>query len=193
MDIIQQDGRAKPEKKTSRRRKKRRTDVSSDSESSSSSDEAVNDDNNTQKQSETDMDNSNSGTGGGTNNLISQLTTERIRKLTNKQEAEELNAAIQARLRQVPFKTQEPAATDDKEERSKAKLVRKHTQDREELDRKFLQLMTEQFGDQLDKLRNDPTFSSKSLMVIAQMLESGNNLFDEDEIKALLDLNRGPE
>ncbi|CAH6720504.1 ribosome assembly protein 3 [[Candida] jaroonii] len=152
------------DKKISRRRKKRRTEASSDESSSSSS----------SSEDEQPEENEDTETNGNKSNEDGKPNFDNV--------TDELNAAIHARLTQIPFDRQI-----DEDDKIKEDIIDKHSKDRGEMDKKFMQIMTEQFGDQLNELRKDPNFSNKSLMVLAQSIQSSSNIYDDDEINQLIE------
>lgn len=155
------DIRDNKHKQKSRRNKKRRTeDFSSDSSSSSSSSSSEDE----QQDIEPKQD-----------NVIPPDPAGAM---------DEIKASVSARLKQIPFT--EEIKTSKTDTTKQEELVTQHSKDRDELDKTFLQLMTQQFGDDLDEFRKKPDFSNDSLMVLAQTLQSGSNLFDADEINELV-------
>lgn len=154
------------DKKLSRRRKKRRTEASSDESSSSSSSSSSEDEQPQENEDGEDIESKQLNDGKPNYDNVT----------------DELNAAIHARLTQIPFDRQI-----DEEDKPKEDIIDKHSKDRGEMDKKFMQIMTEQFGDQLNELRKDPKFSNKSLMVLAQSIQSTSNIYDDDEINQLLE------
>ncbi|EGV59964.1 ribosome assembly protein 3 [Yamadazyma tenuis] len=155
----------------SRRRKKRRTeDISSSSSSSSSEDE------------EEIQPNSDSP-----NEVKTPQSDLKPRADPDIAALDELQTAIQARLKQVPFTDQNAKASrTDPTIQAQEDLVTKHSKERDELDKKFLQLMAQRFGDDLDEARKKPDFNADSLVIMAQTLQSGSNIFDSDEIHELM-------
>ena len=59
--------------------------------------------------------------------------------------------------------------------------------DRETLENEYLKFMASSFSEDLDELRKKPDFTDKSLVLLAKTLQSGGSLFDENELKALLE------
>lgn len=148
----------KPKQKSRRNKKRRTEDFSSDSSSSSSSSSE-------DEQQEVEIEETN------------LLPPDPVGAL------DEIKASVSARLKQIPFTEDSSIKTETIKQQE---LVSQHSKDRDELDKTFLQLMTQQFGNDLDELRKKPDFSNESLTVLAQTLQSGSNLFDADEINELV-------
>ncbi|CCH62914.1 hypothetical protein TBLA_0I02580 [Henningerozyma blattae CBS 6284] len=51
---------------------------------------------------------------------------------------------------------------------------------------KFLSLLFEHYGDEVNELRNAPDFTAKSLVVLADVLKDGTGMFDSDTLKTIL-------
>lgn len=157
----------------SRRRKKRRTeDFSSSSSSSSSSEsESENDQPETVEEPADAME------------VDENKTPESTGRPYN--EIEKIKASVQARLNQVQFTEDTVSAKQLREELRANETSTNPTNDNPELDQAYLQLMTSQFGDDLDELRKKPDFGQNSLMVLVEALKSSKNIFDPEELQEL--------
>lgn len=56
----------------------------------------------------------------------------------------------------------------------------------EDLEKRYLALMTSTFADDVDELRKMPDFTSNSLVILAKALQSGSNMFDEQTLTEIL-------
>jgi len=54
------------------------------------------------------------------------------------------------------------------------------------LENEYLGLMFKNYSDDIDKIRKVPDFNEKSLTILANVLKNGNNIFDEDTLKAVV-------
>lgn len=60
---------------------------------------------------------------------------------------------------------------------------------KEEIDRKneFLGLIFENYGEDINSLREAPDFTNKSLVILANVLKEGSSMFDVETLKTILD------
>lgn len=163
------------EKKGRRRRKKRRTEDFSDSSSSSSlSDE------------DTPMDEPTKNEENEPEAAIETIEepTYDAKKSTA---PEPLTLEQQRQLQRIKLTT--TAATQGINNRNIDMEAAKASinSDRETLENEFLKFMASSFSEDLDELRKKPDFTDKSLVLLAKTLQSGGSLFDENELKALLE------
>lgn len=61
------------------------------------------------------------------------------------------------------------------------------TGDANSLQNEYLNLLFENYGDDITKFRDAPDFTSKSLVVLANVLKEGSNMFDTKTLKTILD------
>lgn len=54
------------------------------------------------------------------------------------------------------------------------------------LENEYLSLMFENYGDDIDQIRKAPDFNERSLTILANVLKNGNNIFDEETLKAVV-------
>lgn len=186
---------AKSVAKKSRRRKKRRTvDVSDSSDSDSSS-------------------GSESGEGIKAADVIEEedirLTDDEApgeMDLTKtKDESENLDDEVRRELDTIPFtKTELTDRTDynkgqaadltkvkksleeDKLKVSKAMDLSKSSKVGAENQNAYLNLMFENYGEEINSLREAPDFTNKSLVMLANVLKDGTGMFDVDTLKTIL-------
>lgn len=175
-------------KASSRRRKKRRTeDFSSSSESSSSSSSSS-------SESEDEPEDKEILT-------AEQITMDDIEidannetiKL-NKRAPDNLTMQQKQQLSSIPFSTTSiseitnPNITNALENiPNLTEITNSIEQSKQEINTRFLKLMTKEFGNDLDELRKKPDFKEASLTVLAKTLQSGANMFDIDVLEGLLD------
>lgn len=183
--------------KKSRRRKKRRTADSSDSESSSSSDNEsatmeVNEP--AEEVNDSDVELSDSGAvnksgvqeevlNDATKDKLSNIhftTTELTQRGSSSGEKrgnvdlKKVNEAIEVGNKNV----KEIAAEQATPSSGKSKTALKN---------QYLGVMFESYGEDINKLRQAPDFTNKSLVLLANVLKEGSNMFDTDSLEAILD------
>ncbi len=59
-------------------------------------------------------------------------------------------------------------------------------QGNKQLENEYLSLMFENYGDDIDQIRKAPDFNERSLTILANVLKNGNNIFDEETLKAVV-------
>lgn len=165
------------EKKGRRRRKKRRTEDFSDSSSSSSlSDEDIR------------MDEPNQN-----DEIEVETAIETIEEPTydaKKSAAPEpLTLEQQRHLQRIKLTTTAPTQGINSRNIDMEAAKSSINSDRETLENEYLKFMASSFSEDLDELRKKPDFTDKSLVLLAKTLQSGGSLFDESELKALLEHN----
>ncbi|SMN22797.1 similar to Saccharomyces cerevisiae YLR221C RSA3 Protein with a likely role in ribosomal maturation, required for accumulation of wild-type levels of large (60S) ribosomal subunits [Maudiozyma saulgeensis] len=191
IDVVKQKGIKK-----SRRRKKRRTADSSDSESSSSSDnESI-----TMEVSNTPI-----------NAEVSDVELSDNESAGKEADEEVLDTATKDKLSAIAFTTtqltQRGGSSSDKKdamdlkkvgetvETAKTNLVNsdlvqnaiKSGENSKDLKKEYLGLMFENYGEDINALRNAPDFTNKSLVLLANVLKEGSNMFETDSLKTILD------
>lgn len=57
---------------------------------------------------------------------------------------------------------------------------------RKSLENDYLGLMFENYGEDVNALRSAPDFNQKSLTILANALKNGNNIFDEETLRAVV-------
>lgn len=165
------------EKKGRRRRKKRRTEDFSDTSSSSSSlsdeDEHVEDEKGSEQGPEV-----------GIENIEAPIEDPGLST-----KPEPLSISQKRQLKDIKLTT--TALTDGTNNRNIDMEAARETirTDRENLDNAYLKFMASSYSEDLDELRKKPDFTDKSLVLLAKTLQSGGNLFDENELKAVLEHN----
>lgn len=181
--------------KRSRRRKKRRTtEVSDSSDSSSSSSDAGEEvDNNV----------------GETLENAYQLSEDesedvQMADVNEKPEREVLSENTRESLDKIPFTRTElnGKATRNSDDTSMnlqrvneaiddAKQKIRESQDgphsTSQLKNSYLELLFENYGDDINSLRDAPDFTSNSLVMIAQVLKDGSSMFDVETLKTMLE------
>lgn len=160
-----------PKQSRNRRRKKRRTeDFSSDSDSSDSDSSAAtppNREETTTVEPTAHIDLDDIDIESDTENLAADASEE------------VLSGETQQQLKSIKFTntTNQPIA-------EAKETVRK---DRQQLENEFLAHMATGFSNDLDELRKKPDFNEKSIVMLAKTLQSGNNMFDDETLNALLE------
>ncbi|ODV67348.1 hypothetical protein HYPBUDRAFT_153171 [Hyphopichia burtonii NRRL Y-1933] len=166
-------------KSSRRRRKKRRTeDFSSDESSSSSSSDSDND-------KEEEIKGSDNIENGKTPNIDDIDIDSDDEKITNnKNETELLSQETQKQINEIKFTSN--TLNSNNTTRTAEEIKQTVDKDRNDLESQFLGLMASNFSDDLDELRKKPDFTDKSLVMLAKVLQSGSNIFDEDSLDALI-------
>lgn len=59
--------------------------------------------------------------------------------------------------------------------------------DRNDLRNKYLGMLFENYGDDMNKLRNAPDFTSKTLVMLANVLKDGSDMFDVNTLKSIVE------
>ena len=164
------------EKKGRRRRKKRRTEDFSDSSSSSSS----------LSDEDTHMDESKQNDENETEAAIETIEepTYDAKKSTA---PEPLTLEQQRLLLWIILTTTGPTQGINNRNIDMEAAKSTINSDRETLENEYLKFMASSFSEDLDELRKKPDFTDKSLVLLAKTLQSGGSLFDENELKALLE------
>ncbi|KAJ9097995.1 hypothetical protein QFC19_006547 [Naganishia cerealis] len=164
------------EKKGRRRRKKRRTEDFSDSSSSSSS----------LSDEDTHMDESKQNDENETEAAIETIEepTYDAKKSTA---PEPLTLEQQRHLQRIKLTTTAPTQGINNRNIDMEAAKSTINSDRETLENEYLKFMASSFSEDLDELRKKPDFTDKSLVLLAKTLQSGGSLFDENELKALLE------
>ncbi|CAB4255172.1 similar to Saccharomyces cerevisiae YLR221C RSA3 Protein with a likely role in ribosomal maturation, required for accumulation of wild-type levels of large (60S) ribosomal subunits [Maudiozyma barnettii] len=182
--------------KKSRRRKKRRTADSSESESSSSSDN----ESGTLEVTETPNNAEVSDVELSDNEPESKEVDEKILDNTTKD-----------KLSDIPFTTtqltQRGSSSGDKKgtidmkkvgetvEAAKTEMVNSNLiqnainsgENSKDLKKEYLGLMFDNYGEDINALRNAPDFTNKSLVLLANVLKEGSNMFETDSLKTILE------
>ncbi|QLQ81945.1 hypothetical protein HG537_0G01990 [Torulaspora globosa] len=183
---------AKSAGKKSRRRKKRRTvDVSDTSDSNSSSDNDYEKEDNKLVEEE-DIQLTDDETIG-----VLEVDKEKI--------VEKLDDKVRDQLNSIPFTRTE--LTDKtghvkgqgvdlvkvkrtlEEDRKKLSSVlegQKTNKTDSENKNAYLNMMFENYGEEINSLRNAPDFTNKSLVMLANVLKDGTGMFDIDTLKTIL-------
>ncbi|KAL3232085.1 Ribosome assembly protein 3 [Nakaseomyces bracarensis] len=173
----------KAKKNSNRRRKKRRT-AESDSDSSSSSSDSepevqVPDEPVEKELSDVEL-----------SDTENKVVTER----------ESLDEASKQKLADIPFTTTEftsrtardktvpinLAGVEEKLEGAKMAMRTRLSEQENELKESYLNLMFENFGDEIHKLREAPDFNGRTINILANVLKDGTGMFDNDTLKAIL-------
>lgn len=186
---------AKSVAKKSRRRKKRRTvDVSdsSDSDSSSDNDSGKENDKAVEVVEEEDI----------------QLTDDEAigaQNVAKENNVEKLDDRVRDQLNTIPFTRTELTDRTDYSKGQGADLTKVKEsleQDRKKLSsalesqttskvasenkNAYLNMMFENYGEEINSLRNAPDFTNKSLVMLANVLKDGTGMFDVDTLKTIL-------
>lgn len=61
-----------------------------------------------------------------------------------------------------------------------------HSLDDQQFEQFYLQQVTQEFGDDLDKLRQSKDFNDNSLVLLIDALKQGVNIFDEEQRAVIL-------
>lgn len=178
-------------KNSRKRRKKRRTeDFSSDSsESSASSSSDQNEDYN-----DDDFSTTYSATTKQTNadlNVDSENEEERQEGTDHDKASEVATMPITNEVRKSLAEIRPNFDTIEKNSKNNANFNIREAEaniskESEELEKKYLTLMTSTFADDVDELRKKPDFTSNSLVILAKALQSGSNMFDEQTLNEIL-------
>ncbi|KAG0660804.1 ribosome assembly protein 3 [Maudiozyma exigua] len=183
--------------KKSRRRKKRRTADSSDSESSSSSD-------NESQNMEIEETHENAEISD-----VELSDNESSKKgRSDEQDKESLDKQTKEKLSNIPFTTtqltQKGGNNVDKKanldlkkvdetieqantELKNSKLIQENGEASKNLKNEYLGLMFQNYGEDINDLRNAPDFTNKSLVLLANVLKEGSNMFETDSLKTILE------
>lgn len=180
-------------KTAGRRRKKRRTeDFSSSSESSSSSSS----DNDSDEEKIQDKDNTEAVASHSLDHdMVIDINSDvEEDKKENSKVPDNLSIEQKKQLDAIPFTTTSVSRVTNTNTVSALKTLpnvaetsRSIDSTKQELNSKFLKLMTKEFGNDLDELRQKPDFNGKSLATLAKVLQSGVNMFDFDTVQALVE------
>lgn len=169
-----------------RRRKKRRTeDFSSDSESSSSSSSS---DEEQEKVTETITPNKQTNIQNKNVNIdginIDSDDEDEIKLINgdeiNQQTNQLLSIETQKKIGNIKF----TSISDTNKSLDEVKETVK--KERSQLEQEYLGLMAGSFSEDLDELRKKPDFTDKSLILLAKVLQSGSQIFDNDALDALV-------
>ncbi|QLL34828.1 hypothetical protein HG536_0H02030 [Torulaspora globosa] len=186
---------AKSAAKKSRRRKKRRTaDVSDSSDSDSCSDNDYGRENNKSLEEVKEED--------------IQLTDDEAiggPEVSKETSVEKLDDEVRDQLNAIPFTRTELTDRTDHIKGQGADLVKvKRTleEDRKKLSsalegqrtsrtdaenkNAYLSIMFENYGEEINSLRDAPDFTNKSLVMLANVLKDGTGMFDVDTLKTIL-------
>lgn len=188
MAVISKQTTNREKKASSRRRKKRRTEdfsSSSESPSSSSSSSSESEDEPEDKEIPTAEQITMDDIEIDTNNETTKLIKRAPDNLTMQQKQQ---------LSSIPFSTTSISEITNPNTTNALKNIPNLTeitnsieQSKQEINTRFLKLMTKEFGNDLDELRKKPDFKEASLTVLAKTLQSGANMFDIDVLEGLLD------
>lgn len=183
--------------KKSRRRKKRRTADSSDSDSSSSSDNetaTMQVDEPAEEVNVSDVELSDNESVRKTDTPEEILDDSTKDKLSNihftTTELTQRGASTGDKKGTVDLKKVEDAITAGNE--NVQKLASAQTsfpsgKSKAALKQQYLGVMFENYGEDINKLRQAPDFTNKSLVLLANVLKEGSNMFDTDSLEAILD------
>lgn len=183
--------------KKSRRRKKRRTADSSDSDSSSSSDNeaaTMQVDEPAEEVNVSDVELSDNESVRKTDTPEEILDDSTKDKLSNihftTTELTQRGASTGDKKGNVDLKKVEDAITAGNE--NVQKLASAQTsfpsgKSKAALKQQYLGVMFENYGEDINKLRQAPDFTNKSLVLLANVLKEGSNMFDTDSLEAILD------
>lgn len=182
--------------KKSRRRKKRRTADSSDSESSSSDNES---DNMQIEETQENVEISD----------VELSDNETSNNDSNKdQDKEGLDKETKEKLSDIPFTTtqltQKGGNNADKKanldlkkvgetikqanaDLKNSKIIQESGDASKNLKNEYLGLMFQNYGEDINDLRNAPDFTNKSLVLLANVLKEGSNMFETDSLKTILE------
>lgn len=168
-------------KSSRRRRKKRRTeDFSSDESSSSSS--SSDSDNDKEEDEIKASDNIEIGKTPNIDDIDIDSDDEKI--ISNKNETELLSQETQKQINEIKFTSN--TLNSNNTTKTAEEIKQTVDKNRNDLEAQFLGLMASNFSDDLDELRKKPDFTDKSLVMLAKVLQSGSNIFDEDSLDALI-------
>lgn len=184
--------------KKSRRRKKRRTADSSDSESSSSS-----------------SDNESITIEAEDTNIKAEVSDVELSdndvEMGVETHDERLSNTTKDKLLDIPFTTtdltQRGGSSTDRKANIDLKKVNETVQSAKlnlegtdlvknalatdnttkDLKNEYLELVFQNYGEDINALREAPDFTTKSLVLLANVLKDGTNMFDTDNLKTILD------
>ncbi|ODV98194.1 hypothetical protein PACTADRAFT_14664 [Pachysolen tannophilus NRRL Y-2460] len=177
-----------------RRRKKRRTeDFSSDSSSSSEDDSDNNKDSDnvttSQQDIENDKDNNNNITIDDINmHSDSEEASTKIQPLKIVDETRSKLQKIDINSQpSISLLTQQKMQSGFKNNQlNLEKISSKIESERDALANDYLSLMASTYSEDVDELRKKPDFTEKSLPLLAKLLKSGANIFDDETLKAVI-------
>lgn len=167
-------------KSSRRRRKKRRTEDFSSDESSSSS--SSSDSDNDKEEEIKGSDNIENGKTPNIDDIDIDSDDEKI--TNNKNETELLSQETQKQINEIKFTSN--TLNSNNTTKTAEEIKQTVDKNRNDLESQFLGLMASNFSDDLDELRKKPDFTDKSLVMLAKVLQSGSNIFDEDSLDALI-------
>lgn len=183
--------------KKSRRRKKRRTADSSDSDSSSSSDNESDNMEVEETQENAEISDVELSDNEASNNNSSK-----------EQDKEILGKETKDKLSNIPFTTtqltQKGGSNADRKanldlkkvdetiEQAKTdlknnKIIQERGDASKNLKNDYLGLMFQNYGEDINDLRKAPDFTNKSLVLLANVLKEGSNMFETDSLKTILE------
>ncbi|CAD1809859.1 Ribosome-assembly protein 3 family protein [Candida parapsilosis] len=190
MAVTSKQGNNRERKTSNRRRKKRRTeDFSSSSESSSSS-----------SSSSSESDSEDEANNKDVPPTAEQITMDDIELDTveepsksAKKAPDDLTVQQKQQLSSIPFLITPVSEITNPNTTNALKSIPNFTevtnsigQSKQEINTRFLKLMTKEFENDIDELRKKPDFKEASLTVLAKTLQSGANMFDVDVLEGLL-------
>lgn len=181
-----QDIEVKKAKKNSNRRRKKRRTAESDSDSSSSSESEhetpVQDEKEPEEKEVSDV----------------ELSDAEMQDAIS--EKETLQVDVTQKLADIPFTTTEFTSrtardksvpinlghVEENLEDAKSAMRTRLSEQENELKESYLNLMFENFGDEIHKLREAPDFNGKTINILANVLKDGTGMFDNETLKAIL-------
>ncbi|CAR25854.1 hypothetical protein ZYGR_0A04260 [Zygosaccharomyces rouxii] len=180
-------------KKSRRRKKRRTTEVSDSSDSSDSSSEE-----------ETKASDTGAGEALQAAYQLSEDEDEKMPDASAKPERETLSRNTKESLNNIPFTRTElngksTRNNDDvsmdlqrvneaiNDAKQKIRESKEESQSTSQLKNSYLELLFENYGDDINSLRDAPDFTSNSLIMIAQVLKDGSSMFDVETLKTMLE------
>ncbi|KTB11760.1 Ribosome assembly protein 3 [Nakaseomyces glabratus] len=179
--------KTKQRKSTNRRRKKRRT-AESESDSDSSSSSAASDIEMTNEEEKNDNNNP----------IISDVELSDLENESEKRDVYELDKETKNKLANIPLTRTEFTSRKDKSVpinlnavQNKLEMSEEQLKDRIAMDQSkeqdaYLNLMFENFGDELNAFRTASDFNSKTVNILANVLKDGTALFDNETLKSIV-------
>ncbi|KAH3683218.1 hypothetical protein WICPIJ_005808 [Wickerhamomyces pijperi] len=193
MSIVPKNNKETKPKVGRRRRKKRRTeDFSDDSsdDSSSSNESDKGEDDSVIKSTAVEAAVSSKDTIKEEDIVLSdselpdQVSTNQ-QKLQQQQQKGEDFSKVSTRLKTVNLTKTPLNETTQLSKANLANISKTLTEQSNDLQNSYLNLMFENFGDDINELRKVPDFNEKNLIILANVLKNGANVFDQDTLKAI--------
>ncbi|KAH3675655.1 hypothetical protein WICMUC_002572 [Wickerhamomyces mucosus] len=179
MSLVPRNDKETKPKANRRRRKKRRTEDFSDSSSDdSSSDEQSDKEVANEEQNENNNKDLNTLVDNDEDIVLSDS------ELPNQKNEDFIN--VSTKLKKINLTKTALNETSNLSKLNLNSISKNLSNESNELQNSYLNLMFKNFGDDVNELRKAPDFSEKNLIVLANVLKNGANIFDQDTLKAIV-------